>query len=165
MKILTLAVLLLPLLFVPACTLYQEGQAQRDVDQRLVSWYGDAAINNALISQRSLFPYHFVDQAADLNSLGQRDLAVLAAHLKDYPGVLNLRRGGAPDALYQARLATVRKALVDAGIDQTRIEIGEGMAGGDGMASEQVLRILKQEEKKAASSSAAGYSIDALTPK
>ncbi len=127
----------------------QEENMEKSPDERLMNTklmntYSDIAIQNAIISEHTMFPYHFVKNGAELNELGQRDLAVLAGHLAENCGVLNVRRHGTPADLYEARISLVRERLQDAGIEIERINISDGMPGGSGMPSERVLVILDQ---------------------
>jgi hypothetical protein len=119
----------------------------------MANTYSDVAIDNAILAQHILFPYHFVNDGAALNELGRRDLGVLAAHYKEHPGTLNVHRGDAPAALYADRLAEVRKALTKAGVKEKRITLADGLPGGEGMASEQVLKILAREAKDSSKTS------------
>jgi len=126
---------------------------ERAADVLMANTYSDAAIDNAILAQHTLFPYHFVNEGAALNELGRRDLVVLATHYKEHPGTLNVHRGDASAALYADRLAEVRQALTKAGVKEKRITIADGLPGGEGMASEQVLKILSREEKESSQSS------------
>jgi hypothetical protein len=103
------------------------------------------AVNQAIIAQHTVYPYHFVTSAAVLNELGQHDLQVLAAHYAEHPGQLNIRQGDAPPDLYEARRAVVMDSLVKAGVDVSRVAIGDGLPGGEGMPSEGVITILEAE--------------------
>lgn len=125
----------------------EPGPDQHLVNRRLINSYNDTAIENAIISQHTLFPYHFVQNGAELNELGQRDLAVLAGHFMKHPGILNIRRQDISAELYEARINTVRERLRQAGIDVERMSISDGMPGGSGMTSERVLTILEEKSK------------------
>ena len=122
----------------------------RRVNIALLHWFEDASINNAIITQHTLFPYHFVNNSAGLNELGKRDLGVLATRFKDNPGKLNVRRGEISADLHQARIKTVLGLLEEAGVDKARITVDNALAGGDGMASERVLTILDTSPKGSA---------------
>jgi hypothetical protein len=117
------------------------------VNSKLVNTYNDIAIQNAVVSQHTLYPYHFVENGAELNELGQKDLAVLTSHFVKHPGHLNIRKHKTPGDLYQARVNLVRDRLQQAGIANNRISISDGMPGGSGMSSERVLVILEQESE------------------
>jgi hypothetical protein len=115
------------------------------VNKALVNTYNDMAIQNAIITQHTLFPYHFVQNSANLNELGERDLAILAGHLRDNPGNVNVRRAGNSSGLYQQRVSTVLDSLKAHGVDTARITIADAMPGGDGMVSERVIVILEAD--------------------
>ena len=102
----------------------------------------DTAINQAIIAQYTLFPYHFISNSPMLNELGRHDLDVLASHFSQYPGDLNVRQGDVATALYEARVATVIDALSDAGVERDRITVVDALPGGEAMTSERVLSIL-----------------------
>jgi hypothetical protein len=131
------------------------------INSQLIKSYNDIAIQNAIVSQHTLFPYHFVADGAELNELGQRDLAALTSHFIKYPGHLNIRRGKTNADLYEARVNMVHEKLLEAGIDTKRISISDGMPGGSGVTSERMLVILERESKggsTSASSSSSSYS-------
>ncbi len=121
------------------------GPDERVVNTRLMNSYNDTAVQNAIVSQHTLYAYHFVQDAPELNELGERDLAVLTRHFATNGGDLNIRRQDIPAELYQARVNTVRERLREAGIDMNRVRVSEGMPGGSGMASESVLVILESK--------------------
>jgi len=109
-------------------------------------WVGQAIdtalVGQALVAQRTLYPYHFGTGSSELNDLGRRDLDVLAAHYAKNSGELNVRRGDAADELYRARLDKVAEALVAAGVERDSVTFADGLPGGDGRTGEQVLKIL-----------------------
>jgi hypothetical protein len=112
---------------------------EKKLDVALVDTVNNIQIENGIVTQHTLFPYHFVTGGAALNDLGQRDLMVLARHYKEQPGALNVRRGETTAALYDARVAQVQKRLKEAGVDVDRMTIADGMPGGPGMPSEAIL--------------------------
>ena len=123
-----------------------QGPDELAVNTRLVNSYNDTAVQNAIISQHTLYAYHFVQDGPELNEIGERDLVVLTSHLATNGGQVNIRRQDTPAELYQARVNTVQERLRDAGIDMKRVRISEGMPGGSGMASESVVVILQSKE-------------------
>jgi len=127
----------------------EQGPDKHLINSRLINSYNDTAIENAVIAQHTLFPYHFVQNGAELNELGQRDLAVLTGHFMKHPGRLNIRRHDIPAELYEARVNLVRERLQQAGINVERMNISDGMPGGSGMASERVLVILEDKAQGA----------------
>lgn len=118
------------------------------INSELVSTYNDMAIQNAIISQHTLYPYHFVDNSGKLNELGRRDLAVLAKHLAENPGRLNVRKDSICSELYESRVANVLDQLAQAGVDTARITVEDAMPGGAGMSSETVISILEVTEQR-----------------
>ena len=116
-------------------------------DRAIVDSYSDLAIQNAIIAQHSMYPYHFVVNGAQLNALGELDIEVLIRHFGGNPGEIALRREDTPSFLYLARLQTIQEKLLAAGIPQDKIKISDGMPGGDGMPSNSVIQILKISEE------------------
>jgi len=115
---------------------------ERDVNIAESKWLNDAAIQNAIIAQHTLYPYHFITYSASLNELGEHDFGVLIEHYKDHPGPLNVRRGDASLELQEARVRFVTDKLLKAGIDLGPIE--DGAPGGEGMLSDHVLTVLER---------------------
>ncbi|MHC4117923.1 MAG: hypothetical protein ACYSWO_10495 [Planctomycetota bacterium] len=162
MKLTTITTLALFCILTIGC---QEENMEKPADERLmnsklVNTYNDIAIQNAIISEHTLFPYQFVKNSAELNELGQRDLAVLAAHFARNGGHLNIRQLDTPADLYEARIGVVRKQLIDAGIDMGRINMSDGMPGGSGMASQKVSGILEQELQRVGTKTSTTYSTE-----
>lgn len=124
-----------------------KGPDNHIVNKQLISTYNDIAVQNAIVSQHTLFPYHFVENGAELNELGQKDLAALTSHFIKYPGHLNIRRHNTAEDIYDARVNMVRERLQEAGIAMERISISDDMPGGSGITSERVLVILEKASK------------------
>ena len=116
------------------------------VDRKVVDTYSDLAIQNAIIAQHTVYPYHFVNNSPQLNDLGHRDLAVLIQHYTDNPGIINIQQGSADSALYQQRTQMVYESLLQGGVAEEKIQIASGMPGGEGMASTAVIEILEKEK-------------------
>ena len=103
----------------------------------------NASIEGAIISQHTLYPYHFVTGSAQLNGLGLRDLAVLVRHFGHSAGEVNLARGDVPDPLYQSRTQVVATELRTAGIAANRVSIVDGgRPGGEGISGARLTKIL-----------------------
>ena len=116
------------------------------INRKIVDTYSDLAIQNAIIAQHTLYPYHFVNNGAQLNGLGERDLSVLVQHFQDNPGQLTLQQGGTEERLYQSRFQTVYEKLLAGGIPDGKIKITDGMPGGNGIASNSIIEILETEK-------------------
>ncbi len=112
----------------------------------MVNSFFDEAAENGIIAQHTIFPYHFVVDGDQLNALGRSDLGVLAAHFKETPGPLNVRRAGASEDLYKARVAAVMAFLGEQGVNPDRVRIGDAVPGGPGMASDRVISALSRKE-------------------
>ena len=127
------------------------------INSELINSYYDTALENAIISQHTLFPYHFVKNGAELNELGQRDLSVLTKYFMKHPGKLNIRRNDCSMDLYRGRVKFVLDKLEKAGIDGEQIRISDGMPGGSGMPSERVLIILQDAYKTSSTKTSTTY--------
>ncbi|MBN1787409.1 MAG: hypothetical protein JW806_03340 [Sedimentisphaerales bacterium] len=123
----------------------QKSHDTHELNSELIRAYSQISINNAIVSRHTLFPYHFVDNSAELNELGKNDLGVLIKHYKDNPGTLNITQGDATDKIYLARVTGIIEKLGDAGVDKSKMIILDGIQGGRGMPSEEVLAILQEE--------------------
>jgi len=146
MKPYTIISMCLPLVLLAGCTEdMQKSQDTHSLNSRLIESYGNTSIDNAIVSQRTLFPYHFVNDSAELNELGRNDLDVLIKHFKENPDGLNIRQGEVSNRIYQARVDLVLKKMQEAGVDRSKITVSDGMPGGSGMSSEEVLVILKND--------------------
>jgi len=148
MKLCNIIIISLSCILMVGCSeTVQKSQNPYLKEGELVNSYNDIALQNAIISQHTLFPYHFVKNSAELNELGRRDFGVLVKHFTKNPGSLNIRRGDSPIDLYQARINLVLDGLKQAGIDTGQIHISDGMPGGSGMPSERVITILEESEE------------------
>ncbi len=146
MRSLTATSLALAALTVGACNSPQWPEPSRTtMNSWSVDEYHRDSIEAAIVSQHTIYPYHFVQNGAALNELGVRDVMVLARHYRDNPGELNLRRAGAEGELYDDRLDTLSTMLADNGVDTSRVRIENRHPGGDGATSERVLFILEEK--------------------
>jgi hypothetical protein len=133
-------------------------KAEKNLDVELVNTVNNIQVENAIITQHTLYPYHFVTDGAGLNELGQRDLTVLARHFKEHSGVLNVRKGEAAAELYSARVAQVQSRLKEAGVDVGRVTISDGMPGGPGMPSGRIVTTTPQTSGGSSTSGSKGGS-------
>ena len=134
--------------------------ANQRFDREMVRTLNNIGVENAILTQHTLYPYHFVADGEKVNDLGPRDFAVLARHFTEHPGLLNVHRDEtiSPE-LYKARVAYVTSRLKDAGIDPARVSISDGMPGGPGLPAERVVTILE----KSADPSTKPYSRETIT--
>jgi len=138
--------LLTALLVCPGCKKPDSTTGTFDQRNTMNRWvvqdYFDQQSEQAILTQHTLYPYHFHANASELNDLGMRDLHVLASHYREAPGRLNLQQGDASDALYEARIAHVKTGLNRAGVDAQRVTIADDLPGGSGVPGDRVLVIL-----------------------
>lgn len=135
-----------------------ESQGDRNLDVELVNTLNNLGVENAVVAQHTLYPYHFVSDGEELNELGHRDLSVLARRFAKHEGTLNVRRGETAPELYEARVTYVIEELKKAGVDTGRMGIADGMAGGAGMPSERVVTIMENSGEAGGSAQSTSYS-------
>lgn len=120
----------------------------------MVNTLKNNAVENAIISQRTLYAYHFVPDSPKLNELGYADLQVLASQFRRAPGTLYVRKSETPEELYEARVGHVKELLAAQGVDLSEVAIVDGIAGGDGNPSERVRWALEKERSAASAAEA-----------
>jgi len=130
---------------VAGCEEGSQNRVERNLDVELVKALNNIGVENAIVAQHTLYPYHFVLNSDQLNELGRRDFGVLAGRFKENPGVLNVRRGDVPAELYERRVSFVTDQLRQAGVEVGRMGLSDGMPGGTGMSSNRVVLILAEE--------------------
>jgi hypothetical protein len=123
----------------------KQSKTTKNLDVELVNTINNVGVENAIITQHTLYPYHFAADGEKLNDLGLSDFAVLAKHFTEHPGILNIRRGETGTELYEARVAYVMSKLKEAGVETNRMSVSDGMPGGAGMPAERVVTILERE--------------------
>ena len=134
--------------FVCGCNnTHKEAINEGQMNAGLITAYNDTAMENAIIAQHSLYSYHFVNNSDQLNELGRRDLSILAKHFKEYPGQLDISHDGTSKGLYQARVAYVSGQLKKDGVDISKLTISDGLPGGSGMTSSEVVQIKEADQK------------------
>jgi hypothetical protein len=123
-------------------------QSEQNMPGRQSMFVGDAfsaaQVNKAIITQRTIWAYHFVTNTSELNQLGERDLDVLAKYYTEHKGDIRIRRAGAAQVLYDARVAAVVSHLMLAGVPKGQLTVTDAPPGGVGMASERVVSILAE---------------------
>ena len=92
MKQFVTVILVIPVALVIGCSTWRVGhdtltelspEERRFANELMTNSPFDESIKNGIISQHTIYPYHFVSDSARLNELGERDLQVLAAYYKD----------------------------------------------------------------------------------
>ena len=143
----TITIGLFCILLVGCSETIEQGQDRHLINTELINSYNDIAIQNAIIAQHTLFPYHFITNSAELNELGQRDFAVLTRHFIKHPGPLNIRRDDCSTELYQARINFILEQMEKAGLDRKQIHISDDLPAGKAMPSERIITILEKERE------------------
>ncbi len=111
-------------------------------DAWAVNSANDQAVRQAIVRQSTLYPYHFIDNSAELTPLGMSDLATLVSHFQRYPGQLSIRRGAAEQWLYDLRVQEVTGKLRTARVDTDRMTLADMPAEGDGMPAGSIIVIM-----------------------
>ena len=123
-------------------------QRRRAANEEITRLPFEEQVRNAVIRQHTIFPHHFVSGTDELNTIGERDLRILADHYTDHPGgPLQVRSEGSCCKLDEARVAAVKCFLEHEGVDVAALTISGDYPGGDGMASTRVLKAVTAEEQ------------------
>lgn len=114
-------------------------------NEALISHYNDAAVDNAIVQQRTIYPYCFVNNSAQLNDLGEYHVGVLTDHFRSNPGTLSLWKGDTPDELYSERRDAVMTLLDEAGVELNAMTVTDSMPGGRAATSDETLKAYDRE--------------------
>jgi len=119
------------------------------ISKSLNGWTVDASvqreIQQAVVAEQTLYPYHFEPGSPKLSELGAENLRILADRYRTDGGELSIRRQGADETLYRKRVDQVKEALAGMGVDASRIRMVDRPPLGEGMPSSEVITILKQK--------------------
>jgi len=91
--------------------------------------------------ERTLYPHHFVVDAAELNDLGRAQLSTMVEQLPERGGRIHLSPGAASSDLGKQRLQAVADQLKVLGVATERVSVAVGHPGGSGAAAVEVLDI------------------------
>ena len=118
---------------------------QRDQLSKIDAWAVEVpiqtSVENAVIRQRVLYDYHFVEGDVRFTPIGRRDARILARHYKGAKWELNLKQGRASDELYQRRMNAVAMMMKSNGVALADLTIVDGVPGGQGVPSADARRI------------------------
>lgn len=142
-----ISIVVICFLLVGCNEMQQNTQDTHAVNSELINSYYDMAMENAVVTQHTLYPYHFVKDGAELNELGAKDISVLAKYFLSHPGNLNIRRGECSDSIYQGRVNFVLNELKQAGVKTNQMVVADDMPAGSGMPTEKLVKILAKEGK------------------
>lgn len=124
--------------------------------------YFDEAAANALIRQATVFPYYFEPRTDKLTELGRHDLSILANYLRANPGDVRMPRAGVEDSLYQARSRAVLAFMLEQQVPAGAVRIINAQPGGEGMASERVVRALAAENEQDQETQSTGLTLPVI---
>ena len=113
------------------------------IDRWTVTVPNDQAVEAAVVTQRVLYDYHFVEGTDRLTQNGIRDLGILVRHFNGLEWQLNIKRGDVDAVLYEKRVDAVEFVLSSSGLDLALVVISDGLPGGNGLSSEDARRIRK----------------------
>lgn len=124
-------------------------QGQSDMPSEMQDNYVRMA-DNAMLSERSMSPAHFVPGTSELNSLGVRRLNRYATLLKVYGGPLHYDGVEDEKEVADQRVYRIEQYLVSAGVGPDLFSVDVAPAGGKGMQgteSAEIRRGLAATEK------------------
>jgi hypothetical protein len=121
-------------------------------------------VYNGLAAERAVYPKDFRGGTAMLNELGSRRVEMLIDACSGASGRVTVVRGEEPDDVYDARVATVRKHLADAGLSLEKVAVVKGGAvGGGGFSSDRAtLTYYKMISSEAAKPGSGGGGASAM---
>ena len=123
-----------------------DDELQAKADQAFVRQPFEDQVAQGVIRQRTIFEHEFEANSPRLNSLGKRDVRILAGALREDGGTITVRQGAATPELYAARREAVRQALVTEGIAADRFRIGDAQ-GAASVSTSEALRIRERIQK------------------
>jgi hypothetical protein len=100
-----------------------------------------AMTDNEILNDSSVSPVHFVPRTAELNSLGVRRLTRIAEILKVYGGAVYYDGTDPEQDLRKDRIEKIRSFLVACGLNASRFNVEQGLAGGAGMGAGEAISI------------------------
>ena len=103
-------------------------------------------VENKIIAQSTLYPFHFVDNDSRLNAVGRYDLDKIVSHYKEHPGELHVRQGEATPTLYSERITQVVEVLKSTGIKESRINVTDVAPEENPAQGERVIEILPVDD-------------------
>lgn len=100
-------------------------------------------VDNAMLSEMSMSPCHFIPNTSELTTTGVRRLTRYASILKTYGGTLHYDGLDDEEKLGKNRMEQIREFLVSAGLGADAFQVELGVAGGPGLNATEVSEINK----------------------
>ena len=126
---------------------------QRVTNEQTVEMNFRQQARNAAAMGGTVYPHHFVINDAKLTMVGQRQLNALLPRNEIEPVRISVPRGTASDALYEARLQTVRDHFAAAGYGEERLALVDELPGGEGIWSDRVQLLASEEPRPSGTAS------------
>ena len=126
---------------------------QRMTNEQTVEMNFRQQSRNAAALEATVYPHHFVINDAKLTMVGQRQVNALLPRNEIEPVRISVPRGTASDALYQARLQTLRDHFAAAGYGEERLALVDELPGGDGIWSDRVQLLASEEPRPSGTAS------------
>jgi hypothetical protein len=99
----------------------------------------DEQARRGVARERALYPHHFAPEAAELTDLGKATVAAIAEQLPAQGGSIRVSTGAATPELAAARVQSVAQRLQELGVPADRVVVANGLPGGQGGATIDVL--------------------------
>ncbi|MFT5289917.1 MAG: hypothetical protein ACI82F_001988 [Planctomycetota bacterium] len=107
--------------------------------------FQDRAIENAVLTRRSIHDYHFYAGSARLNDLGRRDFSLLFKDALRTQSPIYLVRGHTPEDLFQQRMSSLRAEFGHIESDSRKRLVQSGLPGGSGQSLGELMFNLESQ--------------------
>jgi hypothetical protein len=129
---------------------------QRMTNEQAVEMNFRQQTRNAAAIGATVYPHHFIINDAELTMVGQRHVNALLPRNEIEPVRISVPRGTVSDALYKARLQTLRDRFADAGFGEEHLALVEELPSGEGIWSDRVMLIASEEPRPSGTASGSG---------
>jgi len=99
-------------------------------------------VDNAMISDMTVWDYHFVPHTSELSGSGAERLERMAVYLDTYGGTVRYDTLIKDEALINERIAHVREFLKVAGADLGRVEVEAKLPGGQMFNGKEAVKVV-----------------------
>ena len=104
--------------------------------------------DNAMLSDMTLWDYHFVPHTSELSGSGAERLTRMAFYLDTYGGKVRYDTLLTDQGLIKERIAHVREFLKVSGADVSRVEVEAQLPGGRMFSGEEAIKVAKKGTAK-----------------